>query len=76
MTQIRTGTRVRWSWGNGEGEGRVSEVFHERVTRTIAGAEITKNGSDDAPAYLIEQDDGSRVLKLATEVQRAGAYHG
>jgi hypothetical protein len=63
---------VSWNWGNGQGEGSVSEVFHDRVTRTIGGSEITKNGSDETPAYLIEQDDGGRVLKLASEVQRAG----
>ncbi len=71
MAQIRKGTRLRWNWGSGDAEGKVSEVFREKVTRTIAGSEITKNGSDEQPAYLIEQDDGSRVLKLSTEVKRA-----
>lgn len=61
-----------WSWGNGEGEGKVSEVFHQKVTRKIAGSQITKNGSEDQPAYLIEQDDGSLVLKLSTESKPSG----
>ena len=69
--QIRKGTNVGWSWGNGSAEGKVTEVFHEKVERTINGSKITKNGSDDTPAYMIEQDDGSRVLKLASEVERA-----
>lgn len=51
--------------------GKVTEVFKDRVTRTLNGSEITKNGSDEEPAYLIEQDDGAQVLKLATEVERA-----
>ena len=71
MAQIRTGTNVKWKWGNSSAEGKVSEVFHGKVTRTINGSEISKNGSDDQPAYLIEQDDGSKVLKLSTEVERA-----
>ena len=71
MAQIRKGTRVGWNWGSGHAEGKVSEVFHEKVTQTIAGSEITRNGSDEQPAYLIEQEDGSRVLKLSTEVKRA-----
>jgi len=71
MAQIRKGTRLRWNWGSGDAEGKVCEVFRAKVTRTIAGSEITKNGSDEQPAYLIEQDDGSRVLKLSTEVKRA-----
>ena len=35
------------------------------------GSEITRNGTDDNPALLIEQEDGSRVLKLRSEVDRA-----
>lgn len=68
---IRTGTTVRWNWGNGSAIGKVKERFTEQVTRTIEGSEITKNGTDDCPAYLIEQDDGGRVLKLQSEVERA-----
>lgn len=40
------------------------------MTRTLGGSEITRNGSDDNPALLIEQEDGSRVLKLRSEVER------
>jgi Hypervirulence associated proteins TUDOR domain len=68
---IRTGTVVRWQWSGSSAEGKVVEIHHERVTRTIAGSEITRNGSADDPAYLIEQDDGARVLKLGSEVERA-----
>ena len=39
-------------------------------TRT-AYCEITRNGTDDDPALLIEQEDGTRVLKLRSEVSRA-----
>jgi hypothetical protein len=69
--QIRKGTEVTWSWGNATARGKVAEVFTEPVTRTIKGSAITKNGSADCPAYLIEQDDGARVLKLRSEVERA-----
>ena len=65
---IREGTPVIWKWGNGHGEGNVIEIFHERVTRNIKGSTITRNGSEDNPAYLIEQDDGDLVLKLHSEV--------
>ena len=68
---IRTGTTVSWSWGNGTATGTVVEVHHDTVTRTLAGSEITRNGTDDDPAYVIEQDDGARVLKLRSEVERA-----
>ena len=68
---IRTGSRVSWSWGNGTGTGKVVEVHQDKVTRTLHGSEITRNGSEDDPAYLIEQEDGARVLKLRSEVDRA-----
>ncbi len=38
--------------------------------RTINGSKIVKNGKKDCPAYLIEQDDGSQVLKLHSEIER------
>ena len=68
---IRTGTTVSWSWGTGSAEGTVVELHHEKVTRTLNGSEITRNGSDDDAALVIEQEDGGRVLKLASEVDRA-----
>lgn len=68
---IREGSEVKWSWGTGTGSGKVTEVFHEKVTRNIKGKEITRVGSPDEPAYLIEQDDGDEVLKSASEVERA-----
>jgi hypothetical protein len=65
-------TRVEWDWGGGTGEGKVREVFTEHVSRTIKGSEVTRNASDDNPAYLIEQDDDDRVLKSHSELRKAG----
>ena len=68
---IREGSEVQWSWGNGTATGKVVEVHREKVTRTIQGSEITRNGSDDDPALVIAQGDGGQVLKLRSEVDRA-----
>ena len=68
---IHIGDRVEWNWGDGTGSGTVTERFTEKVTRTIDGSEITRNASDDEPAYLVEQDDGDRVLKSVTELSPA-----
>ncbi len=65
------GTKVEWSWGSGTGVGTVQESFTEKVTRTIDGSEITRNADGDNPAYLIEQDDGDRVLKSHSELRKA-----
>jgi hypothetical protein len=68
---IRTGSRVTWTWGNGRAEGTVTERHTSTVTRTTKGEKITRHGSDDDPAYVITQDDGTIVLKLRSEVEHA-----
>ena len=49
----------------------VQEVLTERVTRTIDGTEVTRDADPDNPAYLIEQEDGDRVLKSESELSTA-----
>ncbi len=66
---FRSGRQVEWKWGSGTGCGRIAERFERDVTRTIEGSEITRKGSQDDPAYLIEQEDGGRVLKLGSELK-------
>ena len=68
---IRKGTEVSWKWGASTASGKVAEVHHDKVTRKSKGSEITRNGSDDDPAYVIEQEDGTVVLKLRSEVEQA-----
>ncbi|MFN3596472.1 MAG: DUF2945 domain-containing protein [Rubricoccaceae bacterium] len=71
MPRYSKGDEVRWNWGSGSATGRVAEVFTERVTRTIKGHDVTRDADDDNPAYLIEQDDGDRVLKSESELEKA-----
>lgn len=64
----KKGQKVKWSWGNGTAEGKVEERFDRRVQRTIKGSKVVKNGTKENPAYLIEQDDGTKVLKRGSEL--------
>lgn len=68
---IRTGTTVEWTWGANTATGKVTALHRERIERTIKGETITRNGSHDDPAVEIEQDDGTKVLKLRSELRRA-----
>ncbi len=68
---IKKGTEVKWKWGNGYATGKVEKTYTESVTRTIKGTEVTRNGSDDNKALFIKQEDGGKVLKLESEVDRA-----
>ncbi|ROO26626.1 DUF2945 domain-containing protein [Salinisphaera japonica] len=63
---VRNGNRP---YGGGEGSGKIVQIYTESVTKTLQGSEITRHGDDDNPAYLIEQDDGDRVLKLDSELK-------
>ena len=65
------GDKVEWEWGSGSATGKVTEVYTEEVTKTLKGSEITREASEDEPAYLIEQEDGDEVLKSHSEVSKA-----
>ncbi len=68
---IREGSNVKWKWGEGYASGKVNETFTREVTRTIDGNEVTRKGKEGNKALLIRQDDGQRVLKLESEVEKA-----
>lgn len=67
---IQEGTRVKWEWGNGHAEGEVEKTYTEEVTKTIDGNEVTRKGEEGDKALFIKQDDGSKVLKSESEVER------
>lgn len=68
---LRKGQKVIWTWGSGTATGTIKDRYERKVTRKIKGSEITRHGNADNPAYLIEQDDGNEVLKLASELKPA-----
>jgi hypothetical protein len=67
---IKVGDKVTWRWGSGTAEGEVKERFDRRVQRTLKGTRVVKNGTPDRPEVLIEQEDGTKVLKHASELQQ------
>lgn len=71
MTRHGKGTKVEWDWGTGTGTGKITESFTEPVERTIKGTKVKRDADKDNPAYLIEQDDGDRVLKSHSELRKA-----
>jgi len=71
MSNFSVDDKVEWDWGNGTGTGAVVEVFTQKVTKTIKGTEVTRDASEDEPAYLIEQSDGDKVLKSHSELAKA-----
>lgn len=68
---FQVGQSVEWNWGNGTATGKVTQIYTRKITKTIKGTDVTRNGSDEDPALLIEQADGSQVLKSSTELSAA-----
>ncbi|THH36199.1 DUF2945 domain-containing protein [Aliishimia ponticola] len=66
-----TGTTVEWDWGNGTAQGEVTKVYTQKITLKIKGSEVTRDASEDSPAYKIEQSDGDEVLKSHSELRKA-----
>ena len=71
MAQFSKGDRVQWTWGSGTAEGTVQATYTDEVTKTIKGNEVTRNATEDEPAYLVQQDDDDRVLKSESELSAA-----
>ena len=71
MAEISQGTKVTWNWGQGTASGTVQKTYAKSITRSLKGTEVTRNGTKDDPALLIEQEDGDEVLKLSSEVDVA-----
>jgi Hypervirulence associated proteins TUDOR domain len=71
MMKFHNGSMVEWEWGKGTGTGKIVHTFTRNVTRTIKGAEVSRKASTDEPAYLIEQENGDKVLKSGSELKAA-----
>lgn len=67
-SSFQTGQYVKWNWGDGEGKGQIKDRFEREVKRTLQDSEVTKDGDEDNPAYLIKQEDGDEVLKRGSEL--------
>lgn len=68
--KFRVHQHVIWTYANNTAEGQIIEVFKEKVTRNIKGKDVTRNATDEEPAYLIEQKNGDQVLKSESELSK------
>ncbi|WP_110600845.1 DUF2945 domain-containing protein [Salinicola lusitanus] len=71
MSDYKQREWVKWKWGDNWAEGQVTRKYQEKVTRKLQGSEVTRKGTKQMPAYLIKQEDGTRVLKLHSEIEKA-----
>lgn len=69
--KFRVNQYVQWNYGSGTAKGQIKESYKEKVTKTIKGNDVTRNATDEEPAYLVEQEDGDQVLKSESELSDA-----
>ena len=67
---MKKGENVNWKYGKSEAEGKVEEKFTKPVEKKIKGSEIKRNASEEEPAYLIKQENGNKVLKSESELEK------
>jgi hypothetical protein len=67
-SKFKAKQHVQWNYGSGIGQGQIRESYTKKVTKTIKGSEVTRNASEQEPAYLVEQEDGDLVLKSESEL--------
>lgn len=63
--------KVQWNWGDGTASGYIRRVYKDKITKTLKGTEVTRNADSQNPAYLIEQQDGGKVLKSHSEISKS-----
>lgn len=71
MKHYAINTEVEWEWGSGSAVGNIREKFTSDVERRLKGTSVKREASESEPAYLIEQDDGSKVLKSHSELKKS-----
>jgi hypothetical protein len=64
------GDRVEWDWGDGTASGEITQVYTQKQTLKIKGNQVTRDASEDEPAYRIDTGD-SEALKSHSEVRKA-----
>lgn len=67
---MKTGEIVHWNWGKSEAEGKVKEKFTKAVKKIIKGTSVKRDASQEEPAYMVEQENGNKVLKSESELTK------
>jgi Hypervirulence associated proteins TUDOR domain len=64
------GCEVSWMFGKNKAMGKIVKMSEAPMTVKLKGKDITRNGTPEDPALLIEQGDGTQILKLSSEMEQ------
>lgn len=68
---IQIGDDVVWAWGTTQAAGQVRTILAEPSRIPLNGQMMLINASRDLPVYLIRQADGTELLKLRPQIEKA-----
>lgn len=63
------GDKIQWNWMGHAVKGVVKQIYFKPVVKTFRGTEFKRNGTKENPAYLVQSEAGSEVLKLHSELK-------
>ncbi|HEX8278021.1 MAG TPA: DUF2945 domain-containing protein [Segetibacter sp.] len=66
---MKKGDKVHWNWGKSQAEGTIKQKSEKTITKKIKGKEVKRNASKEEPAYVIEQQNGTEVVKSESELK-------
>ncbi len=69
---MKKGDKVHWNWGKSKAEGTIKEKSEKTITKKIKGSEVKRKASKEEPAYIIEQQNGTEVIKSESELKEGG----
>ncbi len=69
---MKKGDKVHWNWGKSQAEGIIKQKSEKTITKKIKGTEVKRNASKEEPAYIIEQKNGTEVVKSESELEKGG----
>lgn len=69
---MKKGDKVHWNWGKSQAEGTIKEKSEKTITKKIKGTEVKRVADKDEPAYIIEQKNGTEVVKSESELKKGG----
>ena len=65
---MKKGDKVHWAWGKSQAEGVIKEKSEKTIAKKIKGTEVKRKGSKEEPAYVIQQANGTEVVKSESEL--------
>ncbi|MDB5245880.1 MAG: hypothetical protein JWQ40_274 [Segetibacter sp.] len=65
---MKKGDKVHWNWGKSQAEGVIKEKSEKPVIKKLKGTTVKRKASKEEPAYVLQQQNGSEVLKSESEL--------